>query len=331
MKKVADYLKRFQRGYTDVLGLDMAGSGIKAVRVKRGSDAFSVVAADILPLPSSAPLVLPKPLRARYVALASSEPGSIVKLLTIPAHSEKLMDVHVQELMGMADSTEYRLSYEEVAATRAEVKVLAVGMSTQTVASLCGLFPVGVPAPCSVELSGLASMTAYSRGPGQNHREDCAAVVDFGTRTTLVAFFHKGIIVMIRKFDVGAANILKKLQESLGVDNEVAMGILNDGSFDISQIVHQAMESFLQQMIISWDFVERRESTRIVRLYACGGGASIGCWAREVQTATGHEPVLWNPFEGLNVTAEGGLAKWEGQESRFSAAIGAALGVMEAR
>jgi Tfp pilus assembly PilM family ATPase len=308
----------------------MAGSGIKAVRIKRSNESFSVLAADILPLPTASnPLVLPRPLRARYVALASSEAGSIVKLLTIPAHSEKTMDVHVQELMGMVDSTDYRLSYEEISVTRAEVKVLAVGMLNPTVASLCGLFPVGVPAPCSIELSGLASMTAYSRGPGQNHREDCVAVVDFGARTTLVAFFHKGAMVMIRKFDVGAANILKRLQENLGVDNDVAMGILNDGSFDISQIVHQAMESFLQQLIISWDFVERREATRIARLYVCGGGAAIGCWAREVQSATGQEPVLWNPFDGLHVAAEGGLAKWKGQEARFAAAIGAALGALE--
>ncbi len=332
MKKIADYLKLFQRSYTDVLGLDVAGSGIKAVRIKRSREDFNVLAADILPLPSvGVPLVLPKPLRARYVALASSEPGTVVKLLTIPAHSEKSMDVHVQELMGMVDSTDYRLSYEEMAASRAEVKVLAVGMLTQTVASLSGLFPVGVPAPCSIELSGLASMTTYARGPGQNHLEDCVAVVDFGARTTLVAFFHKGTMAMIRKFDVGAVNILKRLQDNLGVDSDVAMGILNDGSFDISQIVHQAMESFLQQLIISWDFVERREATRIVRLYACGGGASIGCWAREVHAATGQEPVLWSPFEGMNVSFEGGLAKWKGQESRFSAAIGAALGAMEAR
>lgn len=332
MKKIADYLKLFQRSYTDVLGLDVAGSGIKAVRIKRSNEAFTVLAADILPLPTTAvPLSLPKPLRARYVALASSEPGAVVKLLTIPAHSEKSMDVHVQELMGMVDSTDYRLSYEEMAASRAEVKVLAVGLLTQTVSSLCSLFPVGVPAPCSIELSGLASMTAYERGPGRNHREDCVAVVDFGARTTLVAFYHKGTMAMVRKFDVGAANILKRLQENLGVDSDVAMGILNDGSFDISQIVHHAMESFLQQLIISWDFVERREATRIVRLYACGGGAAIGCWAREVHAATGHEPVLWNPFEGMNVSFEGGAAKWKGQESRFSAAIGAALGAMEAK
>jgi Tfp pilus assembly PilM family ATPase len=337
MKRAVDYFKRFQRGYTDVLGLDLAGSGVKAVRLRRIGQALSVVAVEILPLSSAqgtssdseGPMVLPKSLRARYVALGTSEPGTTVKLLTIPAHSEKSMDTHVQELMGIADNAEYRLSYEQVAVSRAEVKVLAVGMPAQIVQSSCGLFPSGIPAPCSVEISGLAATTAHAWGPGRQHRNDCVAVVDFGARTTLISFFQKGAMVMIRKFDVGASHILKKLQDSLGVDNDVAMGILNDGSFDISQIVHQTMESFLQQLIISWDFVERRENTRISRLYACGGGATIGCWAREIQAATGHAPVLWNPFDGLEPASAGLLDKWKGQESRFTAAIGLALGVME--
>jgi Tfp pilus assembly PilM family ATPase len=337
MKNISDYLKRFQRAPSDVLGLDVAGSGMKAVRLKRAGGIVSVMSADILPcLPtqesgssSSVPLVLPKPLRARYLAMTTSEPGAIVKMLTMPAHAEKSMDVYVNELMGLTANSEYRLSYEQVAANRVEAKVLAVGMPIQTIEFLCGLCPSGHPVPCSIEVSGLASMTAFMRGPGKNHSDDCVAVIDFGARTTLVAFYHKGALVMIRKFDMGAANILKKLQDNLGVDSDVALGILNDGSFDISRIVHQAMESLLQQLTISWDFVERREGARIVRLYACGGGTS-GCWAREVQASTGQEPVLWNPFEGLNVAAEV-QAKWKGQESRFSAAIGAALGVMEAR
>jgi Tfp pilus assembly PilM family ATPase len=338
MKRLAEYLRRFKRGYTDVLGLDVAGSGIKAVRLRRVNEKLSVVAAEILPvtplpetlMESTGAMVLPKPLRARYVAMATSEPGSIVKLLTIPAHSDKTTDVHVHELMGMSEAAEYRLSYEQVASSRTEVKVLAVGMPLQGVQSLCDRFPVGTPAPCSIEVSGLAAMTAHAWGPGRQHLDDCLAVVDFGSRMTLVSFFNKGTMVMIRKFDVGATSILKKLQDSLGVDGDVAMGILSDGSFDISQIVHQTMESFLQQLIISWDFVERRENTRIARLYACGGGASISCWAHEIQGVTGQEPVLWSPFDGL-VASEELLGRWKGQESRFAAAVGVALGVMEAR
>ncbi|MFZ4779870.1 MAG: pilus assembly protein PilM [Terrimicrobiaceae bacterium] len=334
MKKVADLLRRFQRGHADVLGLDVAGSGLKAVRLRRTNHAISVVGVDILPSlegslvsDSVSPVQVPKALRARYVALATSAPGAIVKLLTFPAHSEKSTETHVSDLMGLGDSTDFRLAYEGVSETRTEVKILAVAMPIQTVLGLCRLFPAGIPAPCSIELAGLASMTAYARVPGQAHKEDCTAVVDFGMTSTLVAFFHKGTMVLVRKFDVGTSTILKRLQDSLGVDGEVALGILNDGSFDISQIVHQSMEAFLQQLIISWDFVERRENVHISRLYACGGGTSRRSWAHEMQGATGQEPVFWNPFEGLAATGPV-LEKWKGQEQRFAAALGVALAMI---
>lgn len=330
MKRIADLVRAFQHGYTDVLGLDVAGSGLKAVRLRRANNMTAVVAVDVLPaLPGGLavdavqPLVVAKPLRARYAALATSAPGAIVKLLTFPAHSEKTMEAHVSELMGLGDSAEFRLAYERVAETRTEVKALAVAMPRSMVESLCRLFPVGTPAPCSVEVAGLASMTAFSRGPGRGHQDDCTAVIDFGMTSTLVAFFHKRTMVLVRKFDVGTGTILKRLQDSLGVDAEVALGILNDGSFDISQIVHQSMESFLQQLIISWDFVERRENVHIARLYACGGGTALRSWAHEMQGATGQEPVFWNPFEGLATTGPV-LDKWKGQEQRFAAALGAA-------
>ena len=334
MKKAADLLRMFNRGYTDMLGLDVAGSGLKAVRLRRTNRVTSVVAVDILPSVAGAPVTdpvqpvqVPKALRARYVALATSAPGTIVKLLTFPAHSEKSTEAHVSELMGLGDNVDFRLAYEALSESRTEVKILAVAMPVQTVHGLCGLFPVGIPAPCSIEISGLASMTAYARGPGKAHKDDCTAVVDFGMTSTLVAFFQKGTMVLVRKFDVGTSTILKRLQDGLGVDAEVALGILNDGSFDISQIVHQSMESFLQQLIISWDFVERRENVHIARLYACGGGTSLRSWAHEMQGATGQEPVFWNPFEGLATTGPV-LEKWKGQEQRFAAALGVALAMI---
>jgi Tfp pilus assembly PilM family ATPase len=336
MNKNASFFKFFQRGYSDVLGLDIAGSGAKAVRLRRGKQGVTVVAMDILPPvaapadanTSVAPFVVPKPLRARYVAMTTSVPGSIVKLLTVPSQSEKAMDTQVNELMGIGESEDYRLAYETVAETRADVKIIGVAMPLQTIATLCQFFPSGTPAPCALEVSGLSSMSAYERGPGRNHHGDCTAVIDIGMNVSMVAFYNKGAMILIRRFDFGSSSILKKIQDSLGVDGEVAQGILHDGSFDISQITHQVMEPFLQQLAISWDFVERRENTHIARLYACGGGAALKCWAHEIQGATGQEPIGWNPFDDLVVAPAAAIEKWEGQEPRFTAALGTALSVL---
>lgn len=334
---VANFLTWFQRGYTDVVGVDVGGTATKAVRLKKGKAGITLMAADLLPVAlrpgegAAAPVTpihLPKPLRARNVALAISSPVAVVKLLNLPAHSDKSADSHVSELLGLGDTSEFRVAYETVARTRAETKVLAVAIPDQIPHAACGLFPAGRPAPCSIEISGLCSLTAYARGPGKENREQCVAVMDFGAYVTTVAFFNKGVLSLIRKFDFGISAILKRLKESLGVETEVALGILTDGSFDISQVLHQAMESFLQQAVISWDFVERRENTHVTKLFVSGGTAGLRSWSEEVRKKTGLDPEFWDPFAGLQIHPGAVPERLKGQEPRLSAALGAAMAVI---
>ena len=349
MKTLADLLKHFKREYSDVVGVDIGSTGTKVVRIRRASPSNTVVAADILApiaIPSETaentppvqPLQLDKSLRARHVALAISSPAAAVKILTVPTHSDKPRDVQVNELMGLAEkpdetqpANDHRLGYESLSDSRTETRLIAVSLPESQATALCELFPAGIPAPCSIEVAGLASMTAFFAGPGQQHLQDGVAAIDFGARVTVLAFFNKGSPVLIRKFDIGAQTILRKVQEGLAVDEEVALGILADGSFDVSQIVHRAMEPLIQQIVISRDFVDRREDCHVSRLYACGGGGTLKTWADVVHETTGLELVSWNPFEGLTVSPGAVPDRWKGQEARFSAAVGAALAMMGAR
>lgn len=335
MKHFDEFLRLFRGTRTDVIGVDQGTSGTKLVRLKQSDDRISIVAADILPParlatpPEATPaLVLPRQFQSRYAAIASSAPGTIVKLLTLPLHSDKPTDVLVSELMGLGDSMDYRVGYEHVSESRTDRKILSSAILDATACSLCRLFPSGTPAPYSIEIAGLASMTSFTLGPGAQHKNDNVAVIDFGEHTSFVAFFNKGNMCLIRRFDFGSGPILKRLQESLGIDADVALGILNDQSFDISQVMKQSMEGFLQQITISWDFVERRENSPISHLYACGGMASLKSWAVEVQQSTGQEPRTWNPFDAAVCEDGSLLSKWRGQEPRFAAAMGAAISVL---
>ncbi|MEI7880635.1 MAG: pilus assembly protein PilM [bacterium] len=338
MTKLNEILTVFRRNYSDVVGLDIGVSGTKAVRLKRVHGVPTVIAVDILPaisLPDSeegliVPCQLPKVLKARYVAVAVSKGGGIVKLLTFPVHSGKTNDEHVLELMGLGTETYYRLGYEPIFENRSVFRALASALPDAFVKKICQLFPSGVPAPCSIEVSGLASLTAFSRLRGNENVDECYVVMDFGAAVTLVAFYNKNTLALVRKLDFGTANVLKKLQDSLGVDQDVALGILNDGSFDVSKVVHHALEPFLQQLTISWDFVERRENIRIGKLFVCGGGVGLHLWAQEIESATGQVPIRWNPFEGIAVQGGAIPEKFKGQELRFSAAVGAALAMFKA-
>jgi Tfp pilus assembly PilM family ATPase len=104
---------------------------------------------------------------------------------------------------------------------------------------------------------------------------------------------------------------------------------MESGSFDISQAVSEVMEPFNKQLVISRDFVERRENCRIGHLFACGGMAGSRDWVADVQSATGMDVSAWNPFEGY-AAADGAVPEeLAGQESRFAAAVGSCLASFE--
>jgi hypothetical protein len=120
-----------------------------------------------------------------------------------------------------------------------------------------------------------------------------------------------------------------KIQQQMGVDREVAQGIISDGSFDISSCVRDVMGPFLRQLSISRDFVERQEKCRIGELYLSGGMSLSKYWVEAIGKGSKMKVHLWNPFEPIHIPTGAYPADLAGQETRFAAAVGAALGVYE--
>jgi Tfp pilus assembly PilM family ATPase len=279
------------------------------------------------------PYTLPKALQARHVSLAISSKAASVKLLNFLGKVDDTSGAQISEMMGLEKPDEYRISYKVITEGRGrtESKVLTVAVPDTEARAACQLFPAGLPAPYSVEVAGLAAMTAFIHGPGREHTGDAVGVIDFGAELSFLALFNKGALALARKFDIGATAILARVQKTLGVDAATAKGIVSDGSFDVSQTLNEVMDPFLKQLTISRDFVERRENCHVARLYTAGGMTPSRDWQAAVRAAIGLPLQTWNPFENANlqVGANALPADVKGQEARFAAAVGAALATFE--
>jgi Tfp pilus assembly PilM family ATPase len=327
-----------RKGPSDVIGLDIATTGVKAVRMKKTKDGLIVAGVALLPAivldgsdESQKPvLALPKSLLTNYAALAMSGDGSSVRILSLQGQAAAQIDEEqVREHVGLGQ--DYRVGFAVAVAGKGkqETKLLVVGMPEKEAKSVLDLVEVGAPAPCALELSGLSSLSAFLYGPGKAHEQEAVAVIDAGARLTFMALFNKGVLVLVRKFDLGSETIVTKVQQQLSVDRDTARGVISDGSFDISQSVRAVMDPFLRQLTISKDFVERREDCRVVKCYLSGGTSLSRYWMEEIKNATGVDSDLWNPFGNLQM-AEGAFpAELAGQEPRFAAAVGVCLGVLE--
>lgn len=318
--------------------MDLGTTGFKAVRMRKSKEGMHVLAADVLPVqwpqedqPETAKLTLPKHLLTNYTALAISGDNAAVRIVSTPGHPDKnpVNVAHLHEQVGLGD--EFRLAYAVCAQAlkaKAESKLLVVGLPEQEAAGVLSMVASGPPAPVGLEISGLAAFNAFLKGPGVEHQQGAVGVIESGAKITFMAFFNKGILSLVRKFDFGSETLVAKVQQQMGVDRDTAQGIISDGAFDVSQPVHEVMDPFLRQMLISRDFVERKEECRVAAVYLSGGACLSRWWQEEMRNAAGVEVRLWNPFDGLDVAAGAYPEAWQGRETVFTAAVGACLGAL---
>lgn len=343
MADIKELLNRFKKGPADVVGVDVGESGIAFARMKKSNDGISLLAADMLPLPpelaqeptDAVPevqaVVVPPKLKGKYACITVTGASSVIKLLSFPGHFDEAAEAKVVENMGLDNPDKYRISYKLVSEGhgRAEARVLTVALSELVAQAALKLFPVGIPAPLSLEISGLATLTAFLHSQEKKIAETAVGVVDFGSDVSTFGLFNKSHLAHIRRFNAGTNSILNKVQETLGVDMETAQGIISDGSFDISQTVSDVMEPLIKQLIVSRDFVERRENCQITKMYVSGGLVVSRDLMDEIKSSMGIELEVWNPFDGLTVTQGAVPENFAGQEWRFSAAVGACLSTFE--
>ncbi len=336
------WLKKLDRSPQDVVGLDFGASGLKCVRLRKTQQGVSLVAADILPpvvLPAepevsvTAPvLALPKPLLAHYGALALPSEYAVIKVLSFPGEFTAETESQIVPHMGLDKPDRYRISYKVLidGHARSESRILAVALPAAQAALAPLTIPSGPPAPCSIEIAGLATLSAFMVRLEKKTASETVGSLEVGERSSIFALFTKNIPVLIRKFDFGVDSVMNQVRQGIGVSAQVALDVISSGSIDISHWVSEASQAFIKQLLVSRDFVERRENCRIRQFFISGGGVSFLPLRKEIEQAFGLDFLPWNPLEGLPADPAALGERARGQESRLAAAAGAALSILEA-
>jgi hypothetical protein len=322
-----------QRRLSSLLALDFAGSGVKAVRLKKTKDRILLSGADILPpvnLDAGERPELPKSLSAYYTAICIGSPEARLRVFGhVMQDNETLPDV-IRENLSVSD--EFRVAGRVLLEGRnkRESSILGVAFPEAAIHRCLEIFAGGAPAPHSMEVSGLAAFSAFLFNRGKQTAGQTVCLLEIGMNYTYAAFLHKNQLQLINRFDVGGNTLRKQVQSALGVDMEMAGSILADGSVDVAAPVNAALSPFIKQLSIYREFVERQTKTALSGVYLSGGEAVSAHWQHAVQEVTGLVPVVWSPFDRLDGAADVFPENLKGQESRFAAAVGAALAGLEA-
>lgn len=337
MKEIKKLLEasRVQRRSADLVGIDFSTTATKVVRLKKGKDEISLMGIDLLPAVdfsmAAQRVELPRNLMSNYACLAYSGSSSILRMVNAPLPNDEttIPDNKLRELLNAKD--DYRVSAKLIkkGQGRQDSNFLAAAIPSDDVGFLLSMFPAGPPAPASVEVAGLAYITAFLHARGKEVENEAVCLVEAGESGIHFAFLNKGVVVLVGKFDSGGARVRSKVAKDLGVDDELADTIIADRSINISTTVLDVMTPFLKQLSISKDFIERHQSCRVSKIYVSGGVSLLSHWTEMVEQYLHAEVVRWYPFENIQCDPELLPAELAIQTPRFAAAVGAAIGGLE--
>jgi hypothetical protein len=332
--KSASGKEQGRRRPANLLALDFATTGVKAVRLKKNKDTITLAATDILPpcsLNSEKRPELPKSLAAYYTALCATMDNVMLRVFSQTIPEEEDIEALVREgLSAPADSRVGGIVLSRAKGKR-ESTLLGVAVPEKTAQHYLDLFAGGAPAPHSLELSGLAAFSAFLFNYGAQTENQTICLIETGARHTYTAFLHRNQLQLVNRFDVGGDALQRQVQLALGVDADMAGTILSGGSVDVSLPVRQVLSPFSKQLSIYREFVERQNKSMLSAVYISGGLAGSHYWQTAVKDVLGFIPQVWNPFEKIEIPPDTFPENLKGQESRFAAAVGAALAGMEAQ
>ena len=328
-----DLVKRMKKGPSEVVGIDFGHTATKIVRIHKSANGLVLTGAEIAdPLSARGEFAVPPKLKARYVSLAISSASATAKLLTFPGAIDAGFDHNLAKSLGVDKPADSRVAYRVIAEGigRQESRVLAAAIPAADADPVMERFATGIPAPCSLELAPLATLTAFEAGPVSNTNSPTCGLVEFGTLASSLAIFHKRSLVLLRRIDFGSRKLLDRVTSTLHIDEDTALNILSDNAFDISELLTDIMSPLVSQLIVSRDFVERRENCSLRQLHCIGGLTTSPSAMHELEHALNIDVKTFDPFSiptlqnAIQDETSDPLQNW-----RFAAAVGAALGTLQ--
>lgn len=331
MKSFKEFTKNLKSAPSDCTGIDIGATVTKIVRLKVTGKEITVIGADLINPKPGENITIPLNLRARYASIATSCNNALIKLLAFTGAINASFESQLPQKIGINSDDNFRISFTTITegSSRSESSVLVAALPEEDAKAVMHQFSSGIPAPYSLEIAALTVLAAFEHGPVNSGSSKTIGLIDFETNSTFLSIFHKKKLVLMRKLEFGTNIVLERVKSTLHVSTAVAHGMIDDASFDISDMLEELMSSIASDFIISRDFVERENNCKLDALYAIGGVALSQTAMKKLSKFMNVEITTWDPFEGLNLAPQALSKDIDKQRWRFAGAIGAALATLE--
>ncbi len=275
---------------------------------------------------------LPRNMAAHYACLAYTGTSSVVRMVnaSLSDGQTELPDQKLRELLNVGADFRVSATLAKRGKGRQDSSFLAAAIPEDDIHFLLSMFPSGPPAPASAEVAGLSFVSAFLNARGEECQNEAVCLIEAGESVSHFVFLNKGVVALVGKFGFGGSTLRAKVVQDLGVDDELAGTILTDQSINISSTMSDVMTPFLKQLSISKDFIERHQGCRISKVYVSGGLSLLPHWSSVVEQILNAKVLPWSPFENIRYDHPDIVPEHlAAQATRFSAAVGSAIGGLE--
>ena len=324
----------FGRRKTPLLGIDISSTSVKLLEFGRNGRHYCVEGYGIEPLPPNvgmerdlidvqqvgdaiARAVKKSGTRVRQAACAVSGSAVITKVISMPNNlSEDDLETQIR---FEADQyipyplEEVNLDFETLGPSETDPDkvdvLLAASRSDNIDVRVAALEAGGLIAKIiDVEAFALEKGVAFMiREGGDRDRADTIAVVDIGATSTSLNVLKDLKIIYTREQMFGGRQLTEEIQRRYSLSYEEATAAKHQGRLP-ENYVPEVLEPFKQTMALEVSralqfFYASRQISTVDRILLAGGCASIPGISELVETATGINTKIADPFANLDLSS----------------------------
>jgi len=320
-------------------GIDIGTSGVKLIELqeKKGKlellrCAVNVVSGEDVKTSLKDLLALSK-LSSRAVNISLSGPSVIVRYIEMPPMKKEELRSAIKFEGGRYIPFNINEAILDCAVldkspSGAANRVLLVAAKKDRVNACMEMFKeIGLDI-ASIDVDAMAVLNSFQRLGLENEKESVYAMINIGARFSNMNIVSKGCPYFTRDILWGGMDLTNRIKEQLALRPDEAEALKRDPGdrkTETAGAMMPALEKFISEIRMSFDYFETQFDKSVERLYISGGASYLFNMRGFLKENLGIEAVLWNPFEGIKIL-DGPVDKsLMNSPAQFAAALGLAL------
>jgi len=320
----------------DVLGIHLTTDSIALLRLKKIAGVISVSDAEIFEhgaivkdKEDSITSRIPSYMKAKYASVAYASENSLIKLLNFPRVVDSRTEKQIAADLGIEEAKTYRLGYTIVPSEgKSESSFVEVALPVEELNTVNEYFSQHLPAASCIGISHLGLINAYAMCVKKNKSSEVVAILNFEPSNTALFVFKGNKLIFLRIFRTGMDVFTEEIAKLMGISKATVNGIICENAFDVSSQVKATFKSFVHQVNLCLDFVERKEKIVVEKIKLSGSSEMVSEFVGEFTSFFVPKIEMFDPFESFEI-AEGAFKNFEDKRWRYATAYGVALALLE--